>query len=208
MSLLPKFAKSHIYPPLSQVPANSFPNTVEVFLDYACPFSAKIFKNWYNELFPKLDPAKHRFIFKSYVQPWHPTSNLLHEAAIAFQYIQPEEFLKFSYLLFDSIEEFYDTNTADLTRNEIYEKIYNDIVEPNFPKVNRSDYLSLLTIIKTTEKHRNNGNAVTNDLKWFTKNGRQQGIHVTPTVVINGYEDSSIESSTPSEVVYEKLAKL
>jgi hypothetical protein len=46
---------------------------------------------------------------------------------------------------------------------------------------------------------------VTNDLKVFIRQARQNGIHVTPTVAVNGIIDNSFESSTPEETWYEKL---
>ncbi|KAH3687845.1 hypothetical protein WICPIJ_001138 [Wickerhamomyces pijperi] len=214
MSLLPKFSRSHIYPPLSSIikVPEQLPNTIEVYLDYACPYSGKLYKKWYNELFPYLtqNPDKYRFIFKNYVQVWHPTSTLLHEASLAFQYVEPQNFLKFSYLLFDHIEEFYDTAVANSTRNEIYDKIYEIVIKPNGFNITKEQFLDNLTIVETQQgqPHRNSGNATSNDLKWFTKTGRQQGIHVTPTVVINGYEDQSIESSTEVSEVIAKLEKL
>lgn len=218
MSILPRFSKSHIYPPLSSIikVPDQLPNTIEVYLDYSCPYSAKLYNKWYEELFPYLaqNSDKYRFIFKNYVQVWHPNSTLLHEASLSFQYLDPQDFLKFSYHLFANIEQFYDTATVNLTRNEVYAKIYDLVIKPNgLDKKNgitKEQFLGNLSIaeIKDGEKHSNVGNTTTNDLKWFTKTGRQQGIHVTPTVVINGYEDGSIGSATPVSDIIAKLEKL
>jgi hypothetical protein len=53
--------------------------------------------------------------------------------------------------------------------------------------------LSYLTI-KTGEA-KNSGNQVTNDLKLQIRLGRQNGIHVSPTVVFDGLKDDSVSSS-------------
>lgn len=210
MSLTPKFYASHATPQfdLSTVSNGLPPNTIEVYLDYACPFSGKLFKNWYDNLLPLLESkykGKFQFIFKNYVQVWHPTSNLLHEAGLVVAQLDPTSFLKFSYIAFENIEEFYDTATAHLSRNEVYEKIYSLVIEPNFKSIPKKEFLDSLIIKKTESNHSNSGNKATNDLKFFTKIGRQNGVHVTPTVLINGVKDQSIESSTPIDQVEEKL---
>ena len=41
----------------------------------------------------------------------------------------------------------------------------------------------------------NVGNAVTNTLKWYIKYTRQNGIHVSPSVVFDGITDNSVSSS-------------
>lgn len=211
MSLTPKFYASHATPQvdLSTVSNGIPPNTIEVYLDYACPFSGKLYKNWYDNLLPLLESkykGKFQFIFRNYVQVWHPTSNLLHEAGLVVAQLDPANFLNFSYILFELIEEFYDTATAHLTRNEIYEKIYQLAIAPHFSEtIDKKTFLESLVIEKTEKNHRNGGNKATNDLKYFTKVGRQNGVHVTPTVLVNGYKDGSIESSTPIDQVEEKL---
>lgn len=210
MSLSPKFYASHATPQvdLSTVSNGIPPNTIEVYLDFACPFSAKLYKNWYNNLLPLLESkykGKFQFIFRNYVQVWHPTSTLLHEASLVIAKLDSSIFLKFSFELFTKIEEFYDTAISDLTRNQIYEKIYNLVISPKFPQISKKTFLENLSIEKTTSNHHNSGNTVTNDLKYFTKVGRQNGIHVTPTVLVNGYKDGSIESSTPIDKLEEIL---
>ena len=50
------------------------------------------------------------------------------------------------------------------------------------------------TGIPTTE-NRNAGNAVTADLKWHLKLARQQSIHVSPTVLVDGLVDGQVSSA-------------
>ncbi|CCH45336.1 hypothetical protein BN7_4918 [Wickerhamomyces ciferrii] len=212
MALQPKFYASHATPQidLSTVSNGIPPNTIEVYLDYVCPFSGKLYKNWYDNLFPLLESkykGKVQFVFRNYVQVWHPTSNLVHEASLAFASLDPSNFLKFSYILFEHIQDFYDTETADLSRNQIYEKVYDLVIQPNFPSIDKKKFLELLQI-KKSDKPSNGGNSTQNDLKYFTKVGRGNGVHVTPTVLINGFKDGSFESSTPIEEVEKKIQAL
>lgn len=46
----------------------------------------------------------------------------------------------------------------------------------------------------TGEAH-NRGNAVSNNLKLAIKLGRQNGIHVSPTVLFDGLQDNAVSSS-------------
>jgi len=56
---------------------------------------------------------------------------------------------------------------------------------------------SLLHIppVQDANQSTNTGNKVTNDLKYFIKLGRQNGIHVSPTAVWDGVVENSISSS-------------
>lgn len=209
MTLPPKFYVSHAVPKLSELTTQ--PNVVDIYLDYVCPFSAKFFINWYENLYPKLAQDfdnQVQIVFHNYVQVWHPTSNLVHEASLAVAQLDPDSFLQFSYHLFKDIKEYYDTATADLTRNQIYNKIYDVSIGPNGPKFTKEQFLGKLVIKTTTSDHQNSGNAVSNDLKVFTRIGRQNGVHVTPTVLVNGYKDGSVESSTPISEIEAKLKAL
>lgn len=49
-------------------------------------------------------------------------------------------------------------------------------------------------ILNGTGEPKNSGNKVSNDLKWCIKLGRQNGIHVSPTVLIDGIRDDGVSS--------------
>lgn len=75
--------------PLIVAGSATAPHTIEVFLDYVCPFSAKIA---INAIDPFLRPAfskggtwegKVKVIFRNQVQPWHGCSTFVHEAGLA-----------------------------------------------------------------------------------------------------------------------------
>jgi hypothetical protein len=67
MALAPKFAAQK----LAAAPGGT-PHTVELYLDYVCPFSSKMFKTVYESVFPAVKEKygdKVQFIFRQQVQP-------------------------------------------------------------------------------------------------------------------------------------------
>jgi hypothetical protein len=94
MALAPKFAGQ-------KFSAASVPtlHTVELYLDYVCPFSAKMFNTIYTSVLPLIRqkyPSKVQIIFRQQIQPWHPSSTLVHEAGVAVLKLQPAKFWDFS----------------------------------------------------------------------------------------------------------------
>jgi hypothetical protein len=65
------------------------PYSLEMYLDYLCPFSNKQLHGVYEHLLPLLfdESSKYRgkvrLILRPYPQPWHATSGLLAESAVA-----------------------------------------------------------------------------------------------------------------------------
>ena len=100
MALAPKFAGQRFLAGSSTSSGStSAVHTLELYLDYVCPFSAKMFSTVYNSVFPigeKKYPQKVQFIFRQQIQPWHPSSTLVHEAGVAVLKTKPEAFWKFS----------------------------------------------------------------------------------------------------------------
>jgi protein-disulfide isomerase len=85
---------------------------------------------------------------------------------------------------------YFDEAVYTKSRNEIYGKLADLASSINVPG---DKVLSYLTV-KTGEA-KNSGNQVTNDLKLQIKLGRQNGIHVSPTVVFDGLKDDFVSSS-------------
>lgn len=122
MALAPKFAGQ-------AYSANVTPkaiHTVEIYLDYVCPFSAKMFNTLYNSVLPdvpKKYPSKVQFLFRQQIQPWHPSSTLVHEAGAAVLRLSPDKFWTFSKALFDKQKEFFDVNVVHEARNDTYKRL-------------------------------------------------------------------------------------
>ncbi|KHJ32584.1 hypothetical protein EV44_g2451 [Erysiphe necator] len=219
MALPPKFA-GQLYllsVPKSPIATPVVRHTLEIYLDYVCPFSARMFNTIYKQLIPKLETdarfAGHlQFIFRQQIQPWHPSSTLVHEAAVAVLRIDGNKFWKFSevpysipflktlfsktalYALFNESKSFYDVPVISETRNQTYARLAAIAEKVD---VSKSEVLNLLTVSDkpAEDGSLNIGNGVTNDLKVLIKMARLVGIHVSPTVLFDGVVESSISSS-------------
>lgn len=208
-SIHPRFYQSHV------VGAKSTGDpkvNVELFLDYNCPFSAKLFKKFNNELFPILKQRKIddklNFTFINVIQPWHHlNSGASHEVALAVAQAYPDQFWKFSSVLFNHITEFYDTELYEVTRKQLYAKLIKLAVD-NLDSIDPKVLWDLVEIKPSPDgEPHNSGNKVGADVKYFTRYHRTLGVHVTPTVAVNGIIQNQIESSTPSETVADILEK-
>jgi len=192
MALNPRFAGQRFL-------AAASPNvhTIELFLDYVCPFSKKMFDTVYDGVFPAVENKysdKVQFIFRQQIQPWHPSSTLVHEAGAAVLQTQPEKFWEFSKALFDKQTEYFDANIVHEPRNKTYERLAKLAGSVG---IDDKKIYGLLEISDKpdSEGGTNSGNKVTNDIKLMTKATRLQGVHVTPTVLFNGNVENGISSS-------------
>lgn len=200
--LSPKYGASHVY---GKAIKNN--NSVQLFLDYDCPFSAKIFSKFYKEVIPKVEekhPGKFSFVVMNVIQPWHPTSTLMHEVALAVAKVHPDRFWDFSQYLFDNQSKFFDTETLNETRNDTITRLVSLARDLIGGDTNEKEISSLVQI-DTSSRPSNAGNKIAPSVKYFTKYARGLGVHATPTVFVNGIVSPGIESSTPSEKVVEIL---
>ncbi|OSD04554.1 hypothetical protein PYCCODRAFT_1433422 [Trametes coccinea BRFM310] len=171
------------------------PHTLDIFLDYVCPFSAKLALAIDDVLKPLFAPegkyaGKVKVIFRNQVQPWHGSSTFVHEAGLAVARVAPEEFWKFSLALFANQREYYDIPVSNLTPTQIREKLA-ELVADSIGEDKKAPFTDLLTLKSTP----NGGVDVTDDLKYTIKFSRQNGIHVSPTVLWDGLIANEISSS-------------
>lgn len=213
MSLGPKFSaqtlslvsSSTSSPPLQ-------PHSLEFYLDYVCPFSGKQFKTLYEQVVPLIKEkytshAGVDVVFRQQIQPWHPSSTLVHEAGVAVSRLAPGKFWEFSKVLFEKQKEYFDVNVVNETRNETYKRLAK--LAGEVTGVDEKKYYELLVVGDKPDKDGglNIGNQVTDDLKYQVKANRLTGVHVTPTVVFNGTVEGSISSSWTKEQWAEWLDK-
>ncbi|KAJ5752358.1 hypothetical protein N7520_009275 [Penicillium odoratum] len=192
MSVPPKFAGLK----LSAGTPHESQHTLELYLDYVCPFSAKMFNTFY-ALSPQIAQqygARLQVILRQHVQPWHPSSTLTHEAGVAVLRLAPGKFWEFSAALFEQQTEFFDVNVVNETRNATYGRLAKIAGSVGVDEIK---FLDLLRIPEAPgeDGHLNVGNKVTNDLKWIIKTDRVIGVHVSPTVFFDGVEERGISSS-------------
>lgn len=177
------------------------PIVFDLWLDYLCPYSAKLFFKLFDEVIPSLKPEtlkNIRFVFNHQIQPWHPHGVVLHEVAIAASLLAPDKFWAFSRTLFEHQADFFDEEVVNKTRTELI-VILVDLAR----QTGITDTIKLGQAVSVTLKMgdsaKNRGNQVTHDIKTFVKLGRQNGIHHSPTVCCNGIKRPEIGSSWTKE---------
>jgi protein-disulfide isomerase len=189
-------------PPLPKQPlgfrvgAAAAANQMDCFIDLACPFSKKIFKQllevhaWSESV--KSDVFAVRFLVMP--QPWHPQSPVLAEAVLAVHKLAPSQTVAFTDKLFDAAEDqFYDHVAFAKSRVQMHVEL-GDIVAAAYPTISRESFAALLACKSAEGGSKNSGNDVTQELKWHVKYHRACGVHVTPTCFMNNIEAVEISS--------------
>ena len=173
----------------------------------------EMFKTLVTDVVPKLrsNPAvgpKVQFLFRQMIQPWHPSSTLVHEAGLAVARLAPSQFWEFASALFAVQQDFYDVNVVHESRNQTYRRLAK--LAAGSAGVSEDEVYALLEVSDKAgpEGQLNIGNQVTNDVKVVVKMARLVGVHVTPTVITNGVVAGEISSSWTGDQWLEYLQKL
>ncbi|CEP62813.1 DsbA family protein LALA0_S06e04434g [Lachancea lanzarotensis] len=207
MTLAPKYLVSHTISASKTLQSNRpLAHVVELYLDYCCPFSKRLYLKWTADVIPVIEKQlgkKFEFRFVQVVQPWHPSSTLMHEAGLAVALTDATLFQDFSKLLFERQAEWFDQACYQKSRKEMYEELASLASSVG---VSKDQVLKLLAIdeqdLEPSGIPKNSGNGVTTSLKYFTRYQRQNGVHVTPTVAVNGIIVDNIGSgNSPEEVI-------
>ncbi|KAG5724741.1 hypothetical protein E4T56_gene8039 [Termitomyces sp. T112] len=182
------------------------PHTLDIFLDYVCPFSSKMALIIDGVLKPLFESGgkyagKVKAIIRLQVQPWHATSTLTHESALAVARASPEHFWPYSLLLFKNQGDYFDIPASTLTPLQVRENLAK-LAAQVIPPAAVEEFKELLRLKSTP----NGGNAVTDDLKYTIKFSRQNSIHVSPTVLWDGLVANEISSSWETKEWSEFLA--
>ncbi|KAI2603776.1 uncharacterized protein GGS25DRAFT_505419 [Hypoxylon fragiforme] len=214
MALPPKFAGQKLLfgqPSSLTAGVPAAVHTLELFLDYVCPFSAKQFSTVYHTVVPliKANPkwaSSLQIIFRQQVQPWHPSSTLVHEAGLAVLQVAPDKYWLFSDALFKDQQSYFDEAVVHEPRNETYKRLAKLAASVG---VDEKKVFDLLVISDKVPEggYPNFGNKVTNDLKVQIKVARLVGVHVSPTVIFDGVVANEISSSWTKEQWQEWLTK-
>eukprot|EP00941_MAST-03F_sp_MAST-3F-sp1_P004678 g4678.t1 len=167
-------------------PKNTDPGVLlEVYIDFLCPFSERIFKRLVNEVLPHYNASEPvvKFVLQQIPQPWHPQGTHVHECVIAVRKLygiaKTNEFIALFFA--GNREEFVDSKCQDLTRNQIIKKLAT--LAGKLPGVNADDVEKLMIV--DLSKGQNSGGDCTRVLKFYVKQHRQLGIHVSPTCRVN-----------------------
>lgn len=155
---------------------------------------------------PKL-ANKVQVMFRQQVQPWHPSSTLVHEAALGVNRLAPSKFWAFSEALFNDQKSYFDVNVVNETRNSTYKRLAK--LGADSAGVSEDELYKLLAIAEkaSDDGSLNIGNGVTNDLKVAIKMARLVGVHVSPTVIFDGVVNNDISSGWSADQWLEWLGK-
>ena len=158
---------------------------LEAFVDYCCPYSARLFKRLTEEVSPAFPQM--RLIFQQVPQPWHSQSVLLHESVAAVRHCYGiAKTNEFQALLFANQKMFFDSNSMDMSRNQITGELAK--LAATLEGVDEKAILARMTVDTSDPNVLNAGTPSTRVIKFYVKAHRKLGIHVTPTTRINGLE--------------------
>ena len=62
-------------------------------------------------------------LFQNVPQPWHPQSAVMHEVSFAVKAVDESKFYAAVFEIFKAQEEFFDSNTAEKSRSQLYEEL-------------------------------------------------------------------------------------
>ena len=112
--------------------------------------------------------SKVKIIFRQQIQPWHPSSTLVHEAGAAVLKTSPEKFWDFSEELFKKQKEFFDVNVVNEARNATYKRLADVAAKVG---VDAEKIYGLLEVGDKPGEDGglNTGNGVTDDVKQMVK---------------------------------------
>lgn len=181
---------------------------VELFLDYNCPFSKKMFREVSANAARRLDKGLVQFSVVNVPQPWHAQSCYMHEVALAARNVGGDQaFWHASRVLFDEQDALVDEHVYHQSRRELYEYMVDKCCESDGggggAALNKD---AMMEWLRTGSG--NSGNKVGAALKFACKYHRTRGVHVTPTVFINGVQDPSASSSWTADEWVERLEPL
>jgi phenylpropionate dioxygenase-like ring-hydroxylating dioxygenase large terminal subunit len=173
---------------------------LETFWDFHCPYSKKMF----NALVPFLRSSpeidahvQHNVVI--HVQPWHSQATQMTMVALAAQLVEKDSEKLFALMqnIYDHQNEFSDQDCYDMTISQLYEKLFAIVKETGIDEA----------AVRAQLAPGGPRDQVVTRLKQSVKYARQNSIHVSPTVMVNGIIDNSISSSFTTEQWTEYLKK-
>jgi hypothetical protein len=187
---------------LTQAPKSTV--VVEMSHDVCCPFSKKMYDTVDGSVLPTMAdkglPDQIDFVWQSVPQPWHARSCLMHDAVMAAFLIDARQIGDNLSSVFAHQTDFFDDTTKDKSRMEIYACMAAIGRQCGY----NPDAISAKLSLKGVQGNGGLGDT-TQTHTWSVKYHRGRGVHVTPTVLINGLKANDVSSGWTS---YEWMAKL
>ena len=170
------------------------PRVFEVFLEPTCPYSVKVF-NKLDALLERAGEDKVTIKIRLQSQPWHMYSGVLVRCILAASTLAggKETAKKVMAAIAAHREEFEFARHAgganmDVTPNQLIERL------ENYSGIQLKDAFSIPDLDR--------------EIKWHSKYARQNGIHVSPTFMINGLVQADMSSGDEVEVWVKKIAAI
>lgn len=188
------------------------PQVLEVYLDPLCPFSAKQARSLAANVIPLLHKGgKYHghlsLVTRPYPQPFHYFAMFHTEAVLVFGYAHPDLFWSYLTAVFDTQTEYFNVPVSTMTPSACRDKLTEvalSVLEKHGklgsgPRSKAFGEFRDRLEVKQKGDYINGGNESLDDMKYLIKVGRQDGVHVTPTVLLNGLKEDSVSSSWGKE---------
>jgi len=177
--------------------AHNAPHTLDIFMDFICPYSAKMGLAIDTFLRPAFASGgqfdgKVKIILRQQLQPWHASGTFLHEAALAVARVAPEQLWEYCLQLWKHQLEYMDEEASVLTPLQIREKLIA-LAAKVIGKDKAGEMKSLLEF--RPHKMKNGGVHTSEEIRYVVRFGRQNGIHVSPTCMWDGLITEEPQSS-------------
>ena len=170
------------------------PRVFEVFLEPTCPYSVKAF-NKLDALLERAGEDKVTIKIRLQSQPWHMYSGVLVRCILAASTLAggKETAKQVVAAIAAHREEFEFARHAgganmDVTPNQLIERL------ENYSGIQLKDAFSIPDLDR--------------EIRWHSKYARQNGIHVSPTFMINGLVQADMSSGDEVEVWVKKIAAI
>lgn len=139
-------------------------------------------------------------IIRPLAQPWHLSSTLLQEAALCVGILGGhDKWTAFVHDCFEQQDQFNDENMMKMTPNETRDRLAKMGAKHGIDEKKMRDML-------VNKGH--GGNAVTPMLIHCVHQARQQGVHYSPSVTLNGIYKPEIDSKCSEKDWKDLLNKL
>ncbi|KAG8811770.1 hypothetical protein FRC17_002330 [Serendipita sp. 399] len=174
------------------------PRTLEFFYCFVCTHSARSAETLETVVKPLLEekyPNQVKVIFRPQVQPWWPSSSIVHEASLAVAHVAPTKWWSYALALFRNRTSFTDIPTSSLTPVQLRSKLADFGHEQGILSEEETQKVKELLTLKP------GGGLgwVTDELKYSLKYSRQNSVHFSPTVLFDGLIVSDVQSSWGSK---------
>eukprot|EP00965_Chrysotila_dentata_P195936 6177276-Pleurochrysis_carterae.AAC.3 len=167
--------------------------TIELFVDFTCPYSTRMLKA-VDQMREDSICKDVSFVVQHVPQPFHPQGIFVHEASLAVYQANPAAYPSFMRAAIDAYESgtLSTNSTWNQSRGELYSLLV-DLVKKSVDEATAKEVQRLLAM------NANGNNAILQSLIWACKYHRTRGVHVTPTVHINGLEAAIVSSGWTAE---------